>query len=77
MAYADVTVLVDGVVDIMERFHDEILMDERFKEIKEDAESDGYLTEVFVARHEHNVLPAGKKCRCENTDEPFVTYNDR
>ena len=60
--YADVTVVVDGAEEQHETFTDYLLLDQFIDGIREDAESDGYHTEVFVLWHEHEM--SADECAC-------------
>ena len=64
MAYAELSVIVDGALETEETFHDETLMSARVEEIKEDARGDGYPTEVFILYHEHDDLTGDQECAC-------------
>lgn len=64
MAYADVTVVVDGAEESCETFHDETLLREHIDQVREDARGDGYPTEVYVLYHEHSDLPDDGECAC-------------
>lgn len=76
MAYADVTVLVDGELENDETFFDETLMREFFAEIESDAEGHGYPTAIYVVYHDHN----HRECECVQylTDhKPAFTFNSK
>lgn len=78
MAYAEVEVVVDGAVEKLETFHDEALMREFIDSIREDAEGDGYPTEVFVQYHDHDDLLEDQECACTQylTDhKPAYSWN--
>jgi hypothetical protein len=62
MAYAEVTVIVDGAVEQEETFHDYLLMNAFIDGVREDAAGDGYPTEVYVMEHEHD--ETGQECSC-------------
>jgi hypothetical protein len=62
MAYAEVTVIVDGAVEQEETFHDYLLMDEFINGIREEARGDGYPTEIRVLEHGH--ADDGEECAC-------------
>jgi hypothetical protein len=73
-AYAEVTVIVDGALDQEITFTDETLMRDFIDKIREDAESDGYPTEVFVLYHEHE--PGDCECVQYVTDHrPAYAWN--
>jgi hypothetical protein len=74
MAYAEVEVIVNGALDSTETFFDETLLSERIEQIRQDAESDGYPTEVFITHHEHDP----RECECAQyvTDHhPAYSWN--
>lgn len=78
MVYADVTVIVDGALEKEEIFHDYALMDDFIEKEVEDAESDGYPTEIFVLYHSHEDLKDGEECQCiqfEQDHKPYRTVN--
>jgi hypothetical protein len=60
-AHAAVTVIVDGALDQEEVFTDYLRLEEFLSQVGDDAESDGYLTEVFVLEHDHEI---GIECEC-------------
>lgn len=62
MTYADVTVVVDGAVEQEEQFTDYLLLEQFIDGVREDAEGDGYPTEVYVLYHEHE--PGEDECTC-------------
>jgi hypothetical protein len=59
--YAEVTVIVDGALDQEATFTDYLLQEQFVDGVREDAEADGYPTEVFVIEHEH---APGAECEC-------------
>lgn len=76
--YVELSVIVEGALEIEEIFHDETLMRERINEIRSDAEGDGYRVEVFLLWHDHEDLAGGEECFCVQylTDHrPAVTFN--
>ena len=64
MAYAEVSVIVDGALDKEETFHDYALQAEFIDSVREDARSDGYPTEVYILDHDHDHLGDGEECAC-------------
>lgn len=73
--YAEVTVIVNGALEEEETFHDYALMDAFLAEVRREASSHGYPTEVFVLYHEH---PLQAECECiqfETDHHPLFTYN--
>lgn len=76
MVYAELTVVVDGAVESEETFTDYLLMDERVREIGEDAQGDGYPTEVFIQYHEHDITDGECLCVQYETDrKPAHSWN--
>jgi hypothetical protein len=61
MAYADVTVIVEGAVEEDSIFTDEVRLRKYIGQIEEQAKGDGYHTEVFILRHEHS---PDVECEC-------------
>jgi hypothetical protein len=73
--HADVTVVVDGAVENDRMFTDYALMEDFIAEIAAEAHDHGYLTEVYVMYHDHEV---GIDCECAQfvTDHhPLYTFN--
>lgn len=74
--YAEVTVIVDGAVEQTEIFHDQALLNQFVDGVREDAESDGYPTEVYVQYHEHDLTSQECECAQYETDHhPAYAYN--
>jgi hypothetical protein len=76
--YADVSIIVDGVLEEESTFTDQALMDDYLATIAEEAEGHGYPVEVFVVWHEHD--PSDGECVCVQylTDnKPYATHNVR
>lgn len=75
MTYATVTVVVDGALESEETFFDYLLQDQFIDSVREDAESDGYPTEVYVQYHEHE---PSDECECaqyETDHHPAFAWN--
>lgn len=62
MAYADVTVIIDGAVEEEHTFSDEAFMLDYIRTIQDEAGSHGYLTEVYILNHEHSLTD--DECGC-------------
>ena len=75
MTYADVSVIVDGALEEERTFHDETLMNDYLRQIKDEAAADGIRTEVYVLWHEHDDMD---ECECIQyvTDHhPYAVYD--
>ena len=73
--YAELTVVVDGALDVEATFHDEAVLREAIAADLEDAESHGYPTDIYVAYHDHEF---GIECECaqfELDHSPAFTAN--
>jgi hypothetical protein len=78
MAYADVSVIVDGALEESETFHDETLMNDYIGKIEDEAKDHGYETQIYVVFHEHEDLEGDQECQCIQylTDHhPYATFN--
>jgi hypothetical protein len=76
MAYADVTVIVDGALEEQQSFTDYLLQNEYIEQIKAEALGDGYPTEIYVLEHDHD--PNDDYCACAQyrTDHhPYWSHN--
>ena len=62
MTYADVSVVVDGALEESASFYDYAVLDAFIQTIREEAEGDGYRTEVYVLLHDHS--PDVEECAC-------------
>ncbi len=75
MAYAEVTVIVDGALDKTREFDPdeenredpEISMDAYINKVGDEAGRDGIPTEVYILIHDHP-----HECECEHTHEQHV-----
>lgn len=54
MAYAVLTVIVDGALESEETYHDDALLNEAIAQEIAAAEGNGYRTEIDVRYHEHD-----------------------
>lgn len=76
MAYAEVTVIVDGVQESFDTFYDYNYLNLWLDEIREDALGHGYPTEVYVMYHEHAATEEECACAQYITDHhPAYSYN--
>ncbi|PZR66789.1 MAG: hypothetical protein DLM66_12875 [Candidatus Dormiibacter spiritus] len=76
MAYADVSVVVNGALDEERTFTDQLLLDDYVAQVGEEAGGDGYPTEVFVVWHEHD--PDVEECECAQfltNHHPYAAWN--
>jgi hypothetical protein len=62
MAYAEITVIVNGAVQDEETFTDYTLEDAFIRTIEEEAAGHGYPVEVFELYHEHALT--SEECEC-------------
>ena len=77
MTYAEVTVIVDGAEEQFETFTDYLLMEQFIDGAREDAEGDGYPTEVYVQYHEHDLQDTECSCAQYETDHhPQYSWNN-
>jgi hypothetical protein len=60
--YFDVSVIVNGALEETAEFYDYLVFEDWLESLKSDAESHGYLTEVYVIEHDHS--PAVEDCVC-------------
>ncbi len=75
--YLDASVVVDGALEEDSTFYDYLFFEEWLRGVEEDAESHGYLTEIYVVEHAHSVED-GADCACVQylTDHhPYRTFN--
>jgi len=74
--YLDASVIVDGALEEDARFHDYLVFEEWLNGVEEDANSHGYLTEVYTIEHDHE--ESDEECSCAQylTDHhPSYIYN--
>lgn len=74
MAYAEVSVIVDGALDEEATFYDETLMNDWLHHLKDESIGHGYPTEVYVRYHEHEL----SECECaqyETDHNPAYKWN--
>jgi hypothetical protein len=74
--YAEVTVIVDGAMEDCEIFHDDTLLSEFVDTIREEAESDGYPTQIFVQYHDHEVADDCECAQFETDHHPAYSFNE-
>lgn len=77
MAYSEVSVVVEGAEEENLTFADDALMKDYIERIRQEAEADGYPTEVFITYHEHAGWPYSD-CDCkqyETDHKPAYSWN--
>lgn len=73
--YAELSIVVNGALESTEIYFDETLLNEAISYFKEDAESHGYPTQVYVSYHDHS---PDIECECaqyETDHHPAYEYN--
>jgi hypothetical protein len=76
MAFAEVTVIVDGAVDRTELFTSEKGVANFIKVVRAEAQADGVPTQVFVLWHFHDVTQTECECVQYQTDgRPLYEWN--
>lgn len=60
--YIDVSVVVNGALEESDTFLDYLVFEDWLESLKADAESHGYLTEVYAVEHDHPL--SEDECTC-------------
>src|SRR5262245_40894860 len=76
MAYADVSIIVEGALEEEQRLHTDAEVDELVTRVEREAKADGLETEVYVLWHDHD--EADEECACiqyAQDHHPYASFN--
>lgn len=75
MAFAEVTVVVDGAVEETATFYDYAILTEFVNEVEDDARGHGYRTEIYVQYHDHEDEGECECAQFEQDHSPYLVVN--